>query len=233
MIGTLAMSCSLTRSTRRPVDRASRRARGGLTLIELVVILAIIGIVVGLAASSMSGWSDNQRLSSSVRTIATAFSYARGEAIRTGNIHLVFVQTDAGGTALSTDAVVLNDGQAGSTDQNCAIDAGESMESFSLDEGIAFGVSVATAKVPTDAGQGVLGASTFEDAGGNPATWVMFRPEGIPLAFSSDCSTGATGTGGGGIYLTNGVRDVAVLVTPLGATRTHSWNPSGSGSWTQ
>jgi prepilin-type N-terminal cleavage/methylation domain-containing protein len=225
------MPSTLTRSSSPAIERAAQRARAGFTLIELVVILAIVGILVAIAASSMSGWSDNQRLSSSARTISAAFSHARGEAIRTGNIHLVFVQTDANGTALATDAAVLNDGLAGTAGQNCGIDAGESLETFDLDPGISFGVTVATAKVSTDTGPGALGGSSFADAGGNPATWVMFRPEGSPLAFSSDCSTGATGTGGGGIYLTNGVRDVAVLVTPLGATRTHSWNPAGG--WTQ
>jgi type IV fimbrial biogenesis protein FimT len=207
-------------------------AHAGFTLIELVVILGVIGILVALGVSSMTGWSDNQRLTSSAREVATAFSHARGEAIRTGNIHLLFVMTDANGTALATDMVVLDDGQAGTPDQNCDFDVAENTEPFNLDPGVSFGVTFATAKAPNDAGPGALGASTFEDAGGNPASWVMFRPEGVPLAFSSDCTTGATGTGGGGIYLTNGERDVAVLLTPLGATRTHSWNASG-GAWTQ
>ena len=207
-------------------------SRAGFTLIELSVILALIGILVVLAASAMTSWSDNQRLASSVREVASAFSYARGEAIRTGNIHLVMVESEADGTALASPVVVLDDGPPGTAGQNCKIDAGEDAVAFSLERGVSFGVSEATAKVPTDVGPGALGTSTFEDAGGNAASWVLLRPEGVPLAFSSDCSTGPTGTGGGGIYLTNGTRDVAVLLTPLGATRTHSWNVANA-AWTQ
>jgi len=61
---------------------------------------------------------------------------------------------------------------------------------------------------------------------------VMFRPEGMPVAFAADCTTGTTGTGGGAIYLSNAQRDVAIVLSPLGATRTHSWDV-GNAAWTQ
>jgi prepilin-type N-terminal cleavage/methylation domain-containing protein len=206
--------------------------RSGVTLIELVIVLVVVGIMAALAAPVGSHWAENQRLATSIRGIETAFSYAHGEAIRTGNIHAVFFIADADANALSAPIVVLNDGRAGASGQNCDIDTGEPTKSFGLEAGVSFGVTAATAKVPTDPGAGSLGASSFQDAGGNPATWVLFRPEGYPLAFSSDCSIGAVGTGGGGVYLTNGSRDVALVVTPLGATRVHSWEGAG-GSWTQ
>jgi len=204
----------------------------GFTLVELAVVLGLVGIIAALAAPLSTGWSDRQRLKDSARTVANALSYARGEAIRTGNIHAVFFGTDAGGNALASDIVVLDDGLPGSAGQNCDIDAGETVVELSLEKGVAPGVTQATAKVPTDPGAGALGFSTFEDAGGNAASWVLFRPEGMPLAFSSDCSTGAVGSGGGAIYLSNGERDVAVVVTPLGSTRVHG-HGHGAGSWSQ
>lgn len=206
--------------------------RSGVTLIELVVTIAIIGVIAALAAPVGSRWAENQRLAGSVRDVEAAFSHARGEAIRTGNIHAVFFGVDAEGNTLNPPIVVLNDGRSGAAGQNCKIDMGEPTETFGLDSGVSFGVSNATAKVPGDPGAGSLGASTFVDASNNAATWVLFRPEGYPLAFSSDCSVGTVGTGGGGIYLTNVSRDVAVVVTPLGATRVHAWENDG-GSWTQ
>lgn len=209
------------------------RLEAGLSLIELSVILGVVGILVALAAPLTDAWSDKQRLRDSARTVANAFSYARGEAIRTGNIHAVFFVGDANGNALPSPVVVLDDGIPGSATQNCSIDAGETIVEYSLEPNVAFGPTQATAKVPTDPGAGALGASTFRDAGGNAATWVLFRPEGTPLAFSSDCSTGTVGTGGGGIYLSNGDADTAVVVTPLGGTRVHAWSPASGGIWSQ
>jgi prepilin-type N-terminal cleavage/methylation domain-containing protein len=204
----------------------------GVTLIELAVVLAVIAAMAALSAPVGSRWAENQRLAGSIRDIEAAFNYARSEAIRTGNIHLVFLMEDADGNDLDPPVLVVDDGRPGASQQNCEFDTGEPTKSFDLETGVSFGVSHATAKVGTDPGAGSLGASTFEDAGGNAASWVLFRPEGYPLAFSSDCSVGAVGSGGGGIYLTNGARDVAVTLTPLGSARVHSWE-SGSGSWTQ
>ena len=44
------------------------------------------------------------------------------------------------------------------------------------------------------------------------------------------CNVGALGTGGGAIYLSNAQRDVAVVLTPLGAARAQSWN-QGTSTW--
>jgi hypothetical protein len=64
--------------------------------------------------------------------------------------------------------------------------------------------------------------------------WVMFRPDGIPIAFdgdSGDCgNVGAAGAGGGGLYVTNGKRDYAVVLSPLGSVRVHVWR-AGSDDW--
>jgi len=108
------------------VGRAAPRTqnRVGFSLLELVVILAVVGVLAALAAPVGSTWAENQRLSSSVRGVEAAFAYARGEATRTGNIHAVFLITDADGNALDPPIVVLNDGQAGTALQNCNIDVG-------------------------------------------------------------------------------------------------------------
>jgi len=63
--------------------------------------------------------------------VVNALGFARSEAIRTGNNHIVFVRGDATGTALqdssgnTVDLVVIDDQRPGDTDQNCRIDSGE------------------------------------------------------------------------------------------------------------
>ena len=56
---------------------------------------------------------------------------------------------------------------------------------------------------------------TFTDASNNQASWVMFLPQGVPLSFSTDCTTGVVGSGVGGLYLTNGSRDYSIVLSPL------------------
>jgi len=73
--------------------------------------------------------------------------------------------------------------------------------------------------------------STFTDPGGNPANWVLFRPEGVPLSFDGGCATGVNGSGAGGFYLTNGSHTQAIVLKPLGGSRVHSWDEAG-GQWT-
>ena len=215
----------------------AERRTAGFNLIEVAVILAVVGVMVAVATPSMSRWQANNRLADSARSVNAALSFARSEAIRSGNLHIVFFEEDAAGNDLQdaggndVDVLVIDEGRPGSTNQNCAIDGGERVLDFSFDDDVTFGASLASLAAPNDSGGGTFSSgSSFTDPSSNAASWVVFRPEGTPLAFDSGCTLGGIGSGDGGIYLTNGMRDAAVVLTPLGATYVHSWGEH-IGAW--
>jgi prepilin-type N-terminal cleavage/methylation domain-containing protein len=216
---------------------AIARRQQGMTLNELAIGLAIAAIMIGIAVPSMSRIATQQRGRETAHLLTGAFELARSEAIRTGDIHLVFLQTDANGNPLldengdPTNLVVLDDGAPGSANQNCQIDAGEIVAALSLAPDVALGLDAAVGKATVDLGAGALvGASSFSDPAVNPAQWVAFRPEGLPLAFDAACNLGPTGSGAGAFYLNAGGRDFAALLLPLGGTRVDAWDLD-AGAW--
>ena len=212
---------------------ASRHA--GFTLIELVIAVALIAAFTALGAGKLGRWREAEVVKSAIRNAQGAFSLARSEARRTGNNHIVFLMEDMAGNDLQDPGgnqvpiLVLDDGRPGSANQNCVIDVGETIHPIRLKRNVGWGADEATAKVGIDEGNtAYTSGSTFDDSGGNPATWVLFRPDGTPRAVSTACAQGALGSGGGGIYLKSSIRDAAVVLTPLGATRVFVW---GGGTW--
>jgi type II secretory pathway pseudopilin PulG len=205
-------------------------------MLELVVVMAMIALLSAIAVPAFARWAAAQRLYDSARAVDGALAKARSEARRSGNVHLVFFGVDAEGNALAdalgnpVPVLVLNDGLPGSANQNCVIDGGESYESYPFTASqVNYGLSLAAAAVPSDAGLGdITTGASFVDDEGNDASWVMFRPDGVPLAFDSNCNLGVVGSGGGAVYLTNGTRDIAVVLTPLGATRLHAFDPANA-----
>jgi Tfp pilus assembly protein FimT len=200
------------------------------------VVMGIVALLTVIAAPSLSRLFASQRLTDSALAVNAALSFARGEAIRTGDVHLVYFRVDETGATLEqpagtpVDILVVNDGRLGTGNQNCSRDIGEQVTVFDLEDGVTFGVSDASAPVATDTGLSTISnGSTFEDGTGSSTSHVMFRTEGPAYGFKADCTMGAVGSGGGGVYVTNGDRDVAVVVTPLGSARMHRWT---GGGWT-
>jgi type II secretory pathway pseudopilin PulG len=206
-------------------------------LIEIAIVVSIMGILAALAVPTMVGGTDRERLKSSIRDLAGAFSFARSEAIRTGEIFIVFVGTDASGSALPDMngspalALVLNDGVPGSANQNCSIDSGEPTWTFEARPSVVGGLLTGVVKMSDDVGSGTLSTgSTFTEPDGDDASWTLFRPDGSARAFDAACTIGEIGTGSGAIYLNNGDRQFGVALRPLGNTRVRTWD-EGSTQW--
>jgi hypothetical protein len=113
------------------------------------------------------------------------------------------------------------------------IDAGEVQQGISAERDVAWGSAVSGgAAAPGDVGLGDRSSgSSFNSPAGAGTTWVVFQPNGIPVGFDAACDTGDVGSGAGALYLTNGRRDYAVVMSPLGTVRVHVWQ-QGAGRWT-
>lgn len=227
----------VTESTVTQIASANR-SRLGVTLIELVVVLAMISALIGAGAMSFLSWLEGQNIKTSARAVSNAFMLARGEAMRSGQNHIV-----AFGNGVlpnvANDIVIARDGAPETAD--CSFVSSDVVHSVDLLDGVAWGTTPTLAGnswAPADPGLAkgnVANGTSFTTPNlATPASWVTFEPDGIPRAFTSDGSSctalGLPGEAGGGIYLTNGERDYAVLLAPLGTARVLSWRPD-TGVW--
>jgi prepilin-type N-terminal cleavage/methylation domain-containing protein len=222
----------------------------GFTVIELMVVLAIVTALVVIGAPFMSGVARDIRLKGATRSIAGAVTLARAQAIRTRTNHVVMFGTTPDGDPLPSAALVLAD-----ADGDGEIDAGEAVQLVPEDAGNEFqgipGTSRygKTSAVGTPADDpdplGLFGVGASEDItsfrapGGNNVNALVFQPDGIPRTYSPGppFNLGSLGTGAGAIYLTNGNpatgeggRDYAIVVTALGGVRVTQWDP-GTETW--
>jgi prepilin-type N-terminal cleavage/methylation domain-containing protein len=219
-----------------------QRSQKGYTLIELMVVVVILSVMAGIVVTVMTRGAADQRAKAAVRSVADLMLLGRTEAIRTGVNHVVFFQADAADAALEDKAgtpvaaLLIAD-----ADGDGAVDSGEYKASVPFDDtnSLSWGGSFADAAAPNDNPAGTFPAAdtdfaccTFTDPGGNEARWVVFLPDGMPRGFSvGPFATTPLGGGGGGVYVTSGRRDYAVVLAPLGGVRVHGWNATED-AWT-
>ena len=205
----------------------------------------MIGVIAAFAAPSITRSLESGRGKAAAKSVLNAFNYARAQAIRTGNNQVVFFSAggagDAAGNALTSadgrpvPILVLDDGRPGSPNQNCNVDLGEDAVGFQGEDGVGWGANRPTSAdtAPDDSALAIhsSGSTFLAPNGTTPVTWVLFRPDGIPVAIDSSCNAGQLGSGSGSIYIWTENRDYAITLSPLGAARVHTWNRN-SGAWT-
>jgi prepilin-type N-terminal cleavage/methylation domain-containing protein len=219
---------------------ASQRRSGGFTAIEVLIVVAIVGIFAAFAVPSWRDYQSNLRLKTAARSVANAFSYARSQALATGDNHVVVLAVDplnpsdvCGNAIVNSQGnpvpvLVFQDNFGGVA--NCCFDAGEERLAENAVPNVNWGVTPAVtppSNEDTGAGDYTTGAS-FAQPNGADAAWVVFGPDGIPVAFNAACNLGTTGTGAGAVYLTNGDRNYAVVLNPLGTSNVERFDPAAN-----
>jgi Tfp pilus assembly protein FimT len=158
-----------------------------LTLLEILLVLALMVIVLAVAVPTLSGSLSNQRLKKSADVVRGAFSRARVEAMRTGQIQAFHSQVagnkyDTGPWYLADDAV---DAES-TTNTDIAASSGvprhliNDETAQTLPDGIEFvsGVEIADERTETIAGE-VADASP--ESGRYDTPWsppILFYPDG-------------------------------------------------------
>lgn len=66
--------------------RAQGRAAAGFTLLEMVVVIALVALAATLTAGVLTGGMEGVRLRGATRDIASQLRYARAQAIATGQV---------------------------------------------------------------------------------------------------------------------------------------------------
>ena len=65
-----------------------RSPRSGITLLEVLLVMALLVAIASMAAPALQGTLDGHRLRNSADTIRVAWTKARVEAMETGRTHL-------------------------------------------------------------------------------------------------------------------------------------------------
>jgi type IV fimbrial biogenesis protein FimT len=89
------------------LSQPSSHRQHGFTLIELMITIAILGIVIALGVPSYSTWIQNTQIRSSAESIQNGLQLARAEAVRR-NVQVQFVLTDDPPTVANVGSVTLS-----------------------------------------------------------------------------------------------------------------------------
>jgi prepilin-type N-terminal cleavage/methylation domain-containing protein len=202
-------------------------SQAGFTLTELLVVVAIIGIVAGLSIPNFTRSIDNAKLKAAAQQLAAVYQDARLRATQNNTPYEVLLSSP--GVTPPQVCVDLNgDGACGAGDPATVFPTQVSLNNA----GVPLGLSVAAlgfAPLNTE-------TSVMHDQQNDPVPGVAWNGLGMPCQRSSSASPCSSVGWVQYLQLQRSGGDVlfaAVTVSPTGRVKTWTYNPSGNGngSW--
>jgi prepilin-type N-terminal cleavage/methylation domain-containing protein len=190
----------------------------GFTLIELMTVLALLGILIALAFPSMTRFMDREETKKSVTQMAGVLTDARARAMAEGTPHLVYFNppsVDGNGSCGAT-AVEVRD-----ADHSYSITPGDTTREIHLDDAAC--TTVQPYGEANSSGEGSSGSSTAQIPVPLPADDLATRANGTVVSAVANTVAGLAGSVGSTVSaVTSGGGS--------GSSSSGSGEDSGSGS---
>lgn len=140
------------------------RTQEGFSLIELIVIIAVIALLLAIGIPNFTEWRGNQNLKTAAREVVSSFQFARMEAARRDATVTIRITTGGFGTGKCT--VFVDNGQGGGTAGNGQREGGEPLlREMAMPQGVTLSASTLTAYQLSNRGftvGGSAGAGTID-----------------------------------------------------------------------
>ena len=178
------LRAKVTSVAKEPMDMKSRHvlyppcrlSHQGFTFLELVVILAIIGLFAAIAALNIPSWRANISLRTTARDVISSFQFARVEAAkRNFDIKL---QVTAGGAGVGDCTVFIDNGQGGGTVNDNIPNGGEVIRILDLPARVSIVSATGNPYVFNTRGIPTSGGGTVRLTNGERTYDVVLSPAG-------------------------------------------------------
>lgn len=162
----------------KPMRAVTRGYLSGFTAVELMVTLAILAILLGIAVPSFSSFTESQRLRAASTDLRTDLTFARSEALKR-NQGVSIRRRSAAGWQSGWVIAVQSSGQ----ELRLRNDIGRGVSLTGDADAVTFNGSGRVAS-PTGTVQFALSTSSTSSSG----RCVVLDPSGMSLAYAEPCS---------------------------------------------